>query len=150
MRKTLFRPEDKEEMLARIRRLTPSSRPLWGKMGVAQMFAHCSVGLRAALSDLKPKRALMGILFGRLAKRGLTNDKPFGRNLPTGPEFKITEPRDFDRERRELEQWVERFASGGDAALSPHPHPFFGVLTSAEWQALMWKHLDHHLRQFGA
>ncbi len=33
--------------------------------------------------------------------------------------------------------------------LSKDPHPFFGNLNSEEWDTLNWKHLDHHLRQFG-
>jgi len=29
-------------------------------------------------------------------------------------------------------------------------HAFFGSLTGAEWGVSTYKHLDHHLRQFGA
>ncbi|MDZ4803510.1 MAG: DUF1569 domain-containing protein [Candidatus Eisenbacteria bacterium] len=30
------------------------------------------------------------------------------------------------------------------------PNPIFGNLSVDEWGKLSWKHLDHHLRQFGA
>jgi len=30
------------------------------------------------------------------------------------------------------------------------PRCFFGKLSGKEWGELMYKHIDHHLRQFGA
>ena len=65
-----------------------------------------------------------------------------------GPEFRIAGPREFARERDALEALIRRFADGGPAGLTREPHPFFGALTPPEWESLMWKHLDHHLRQF--
>ena len=44
---------------------------------------------------------------------------------------------------------VRAFHARGPEKLAKE-HPFFGPLTSAEWDRLQWKHLDHHLRQFGA
>ena len=90
------------------------------------------------------------MLFGRLAKRQLLADKPWKHGMPTAPEFRVTEPREFAREHAALRALVERFGRGGPAALTKHRHPFFGRLTDDEWQALQWRHLDHHLRQFGA
>jgi hypothetical protein len=28
-------------------------------------------------------------------------------------------------------------------------HFIFGAMTMEQWNALQWKHIDHHLRQFG-
>jgi Protein of unknown function (DUF1569) len=44
----------------------------------------------------------------------------------------------------------DRFAKGGAEGCTKHPHNFFGKLTPLEWATGMYKHLDHHLRQFGA
>ena len=44
----------------------------------------------------------------------------------------------------------DRFVNGGPRVCTTHPHPFFGRLTPAEWAIQQYKHLDHHLRQFGA
>jgi hypothetical protein len=148
--KTLYRSADKDEMLARIQRLEPDSAAQWGKMSVAQMLAHCQQPLRVATDELKLKRGLIGILFGRIAKKQLLQDKPFKPNLPTSPEFVVVDVRDFARERQQLIVLIERFAAAGPSGLPTGPHPFFGVMTQAEWEALMWKHLDHHLRQFGS
>lgn len=136
-------------MLARLDALRPDSVRQWGKMTVGQMLAHCQQPLRVALGELKLRRMLIGILFGRMAKKKLLAPQPWKPGMPTAPEFKITDAREFAPEKAALRALVERFGRGGPAALTKHPHPFFGPLTVDEWQALQWRHLDHHLRQFG-
>ena len=56
---------------------------------------------------------------------------------------------DFAAERKRLSAVVERFATAGPSACTTHPHTFFGHLTADEWARLMYKHIDHHLKQFG-
>ena len=136
-------------MLARVDRLRPDSARQWGRMSIAQMMAHCQQPLRVALGDLRLKRSLVGLLFGRIAKKKLLAPAPWKPGLPTAPEFKITDERDFEKEKSALKQLVQRFGAAGPSGLSRDPHPFFGPLTTEEWQALQWRHLDHHLRQFG-
>ncbi len=150
MTDSLFDPAGLASMLARIDSLRPDSPRAFGKMSIAQMCAHCQCPLRVALGELRLKRSLLGILFGRLAKRMLLSPKPWKPGSPTAPEFRITGERDFVKERQALRDIVQRFGQGGPAALMKTPHPFFGPLTVDEWQRLQWKHLDHHLRQFGA
>lgn len=147
---SLFDREECERILERVARLRADSPRGWGTLDAARMLAHCQAPLRVALGDLNLRRGLVGILFGKLAKRQLLRDEPFKRGLPTAPEFKVAEARDFDRERDTLVELVQRFQRGGASALIDGPHPFFGPLTVEEWDTLQWKHLDHHLRQFGA
>lgn len=147
---SLFAPADLEALLARVRGLSPSARAQWGKMDVAQALAHVSVSLRVALGDAKVKRGLLGHLFGGLAKGGALGPKPFGKGLPTDASYRVRDPRDFAKEQAELVSLVERTARGGPGGFTTNPHPFFGPLAPAEWDVLLWKHLDHHLRQFGA
>jgi hypothetical protein len=146
---SLFVAAEKEEIVARLRRLRPDSRALWGKMDAAQMLAHCQVPIQVALGEVKLRRRLIGILLGPLARKSLDGPEPTRKNLPTDPTFRVTGSRDFERERAQLVELIERHAQRGVAGLSRDPHPFFGRLSEARWQALMWKHLDHHLRQFG-
>ena len=148
--KSLYRAADRLEILQRIGRLREDAPAQWGKMDAAQMLAHCQVALRVALGELELKRVLIGVLFGRLAKKSLMRAEPFRRNLPTGREFIVADRRDFRRERGQLVALIERFAAAGPDGLAKGPHPFFGQLTTEEWETLMWKHLDHHLRQFEA
>ena len=90
----------------------------------------------------------MGILFGSMAKRKLFTDKPWPQNLPTAKEFIVADNREFEQERAGLIKEIEHFAADGKKE-NPPAHPFFGKLTSGEWSRLFYKHLDHHLQQFG-
>jgi hypothetical protein len=89
-------------------------------------------------------------LLGPFVKPIYTNDKPFSQNNPTDKKLVISDQRDFRREQEQLKQKVRQFYEGGEARCTSHPHPFFGALAPHQWSRGMYKHLDHHLRQFGA
>ena len=145
---SIFEPAINTAFIERINKLTPSTPALWGKMNVSQMLAHCQVPIQVAFGELNTKGGLIALLFGRMAKKKLVNDQPFERNLPTMREAKIKNDRGFDTEKAALIGLVKRFTTGPDV-LTKKPHPFFGPLTVEEWNILQYKHLDHHLRQFG-
>ena len=148
--RNLFDPTAAAEVNERLGRLRPDSTRQWGKMTAAQAVAHCSAGVEMALGDIKPPRAFMGRLIGRVIKRFvITGDQPMRPNSPTADELVVDGVRDLDEERVRLSNLIDRFRAGGDASCTTHPHPFFGSLTPQEWSVLMYKHLDHHLRQFG-
>jgi len=149
--KSLFNAKDNQEMIDRINTLTNRSQAQWGKMNVSQMLSHCQVPLRVAFGEMKLKRGIPGILFGKMIKKKLTKDEtPFDRNLPTDKGFIVTDEREFEKEKNNLIQIVKRFQETGPDGISRDPHPFFGKLTAEDWDTIQWKHLDHHLRQFGA
>lgn len=147
---SLFQSADQALIVRRIQSIRADSTRQWGRMSAAQMLAHCQAPLLVATGALPLKRGLVGVLFGRLAKRKLAGPKPFGRDMPTAPEFRVRDERDFAREQQKLLELVRAFGQGGPAGLTKLPHPFFGPMTAEEWDLLQWKHLDHHLRQFGA
>jgi len=94
---------------------------------------------------------LIGRLIGGLALRKTTrNDDPMPRNSPTSPALRITDERDLAVEAPRLRRLLERFAAAGPEGCTTNPHSFFGRMTPEEWAVLMYKHVDHHLRQFGA
>ena len=135
----------------RIHNLRIDSERQWGKMSVAQTVAHCASGVEMALGEINPPRALIGRLIGSAIKRQVVkNDEPFRRNSPTSDELIVRIEPDLDAERMRLCSLIDRFVSGGPSVCSTHPHPFFGPMRPEEWAILMYKHLDHHLRQFGA
>lgn len=148
--KNLFEKDTTEEVITRIDTLQAATQRQWGKMDVAQMMAHCSAALDMASGRINPPRLLLGRLIGSFVKPIYSNEKPFSRNNPTDKKLVVSDPRDFDREREKLRVCVREFHQGGEAKCTRHPHPFFGALTPAEWSRGMYKHLDHHLRQFGA
>jgi len=141
--------KDFENISQRIKALSASSKGLWGKMSVAQMLAHCQRPFRAALSEDKTKRGLLSYLFGSMTKRNFLNSETFRKNLPTAPGFKITHQPDFEEERNKLLADFEHFLSIDTDILATKVHPFFGPMNESEWYELMYKHLDHHLKQFG-
>ncbi len=147
---SLLSPSDLERLRTRLRGLSPSAPAQWGKMNAAQMLAHLNVALGASLGEATYKRGLLGHLFGGLAKGGALGEKPFGKGLPTDKAYKIRDERDFSKEQAGVFARLDRIAAGGHGAFTSGPHPFFGTLTPGEWDVLMWKHVDHHLRQFGA
>ena len=149
--KNLFEPAAVMEVKERIARLKPNSERQWGKMTPAQAVAHCAAGMEMATGDIRAPRVFVGRLFGGLAKHVLlVRGRPIGRNAPTDPRLVVADDRDLGVEARRLREKIDRFAVGGPAACTTHPHPFFGPLTPAEWAALMYVHVDHHLRQFNA
>ena len=148
--KNLFEKDATEEVITRIDTLQAATQRQWGKMDVAQMMAHCSAALDMASGRINPPRMLLGRLIGSFVKPIYSNEKPFSRNNPTDKKLVVSDPRDFDREREKLRVCVREFHEGGEAKCTRHPHPFFGALTPAEWSRGMYKHLDHHFRQFGA
>ncbi len=148
--KNLFERESAEEIISRIDKLQPATERQWGKMDVAQMMAHCSATMDMASGRLNPPRILLGRLLGPLVKPFFTNEKPFSRNGPTDKKLVISDQRDFPREQEQLRLKIRQFHDGGEGNCTRHPHPFFGALTPQQWSRGMYKHLDHHLRQFGA
>lgn len=146
---SLFDPTESQAILDRIKRLNPASQGQWGVMNVAQMLAHTQQPLRVAMGDLELKRTWLGALIGPWAKRSMLKPRPFRRNMATDKSFVVTDQRQFDTERNKLVGLIQRYTTGGPDVLIKKPHPFFGPMTTAEWDILQWKHLDHHLRQFG-
>jgi len=146
----LFQSTAVAEVILRIDQLQPTTQHRWGKMDVAQMMAHCSATLDMASGRLVLPRLLIGRMLGPFVRSIFTNDKAFSRNGPTDKKLVIADKRDFAREQLQLKSRIREFHQGGEARCTKHPHPFFGPITPQEWATGMYKHLDHHLHQFGA
>ncbi len=147
--KSLFDKEAYDEILRRINSLTPQSQRGWGKMEVAQMLAHCKEAFKVPLSDKKMPRIFMGLMLAWMMKSKMYNESPWKKNLPTAPSFLIKDQREFDLEKGELTELISKFYTAGRGNVGKFPHPFFGKFTQEQWGKSMYKHLDHHLKQFG-
>ncbi|RYY64435.1 MAG: DinB family protein [Chitinophagaceae bacterium] len=145
----LFDSGSVSQILDRLYSLEPGQPPRWGKMSAAQMLRHCQAPFSVYFGELKLKQSFAGLLFGRIAKRKLFSDKPWPQGLPTAREFVVADDHAFDAERDRLAALIERFSGSSILLHAPH-HPFFGKMSAQDWSRLAWKHLDHHLRQFGA
>lgn len=118
-------------------------------MNPAQMLCHCGRALETATGDRPRKQAFLGKILTPLIRSSIFSEKPFSKNSPTDPTFVIADERDFAEERTKLLMLIERFAERGPAAAGGATHSFFGKLTGEQWGELMYKHIDHHLQQFG-
>ena len=148
--KSLFDETTSKEMIMRIKNLKPDTKAVWGKMNVSQMLTHAQKPFMVAFDELQLKRGIIGFLFGGIARKKLTSSKPFGKNLPTDKNFVVKDNPNFEMEKAKLIGYVEKFTKTGPDGITKLPHPFFGVMSPREWDTLMYKHLDHHLRQFGS
>lgn len=148
--KSLFEVATANEIGERIGRLCATSQRQWGKMTAPQAMAHCAVAMEWAVGDKVESRMFLGRIFGPIAKsQVLKDEKPLGRNTPTAKSLVVNDDRDLGKECARLATLVGRFSAGGPQNCTKNPHTFFGQLTPDEWAQLMYKHVDHHLRQFG-
>jgi len=144
--KSLFDPTVKQEIISRINRLTPATQHLWGKMDVAQMLTHVQRPIQFAYGHHEIKGNLFMKIFGPLFKKILYNEKPYRRSLPTDKSYVVKDRHEFEREKQTLLELIDRFTE--ENIVREH-HPVFGHLSKQQWALASWKHLDHHLKQFG-
>jgi hypothetical protein len=148
--KNLFEAARVEEVKERVAQLRSDSERQWGTMNPAQVLDHCCRGFEMAAGQIRPPRAMIGRILGPIIKPlALKNDDPMRKNSPSAKELLVQEERDFDAERERLRGLVDRFVATGPTGCTAYPHSFFGRLTPEEWAILLYKHMDHHLRQFG-
>ncbi len=133
-------------MLERIGALEPDSQAMWGKMNVAQMLAHCAEVLEVSNGKELKGTPWFFRLIGPWIKRMITNDKPYPRNSPTHQQYIMTGAKDFEHERARLLAVLEALRAAGPQAFR---HPIFGQMTAEEVGWSGYRHLDHHLQQFG-
>ena len=145
--KNLFDPSVKQEIVNRINKLTPQTKQLWGKMNVSQMLAHVQMPIQIAYGTHQPQGSFLLRLIGPLFKSKLWDNKPYKQSLPTDPTFVMTgQDKEFEKEKTALLELVNKFSNENVAGKR---HPVFGKLTKENWSKATWKHLDHHLKQFG-
>ncbi|MGN6638908.1 MAG: DUF1569 domain-containing protein [Mucilaginibacter sp.] len=145
--KTVYDQATRDELIARINSLSENSTALWGKMNVYQMLKHCSLWDEMAFGEVKFKRKFLGLIFGRIALRDMLKDEPSKKNLPSLPEFIIKDNGDVAAEKA---KWVKSIGRYDDLSYSGFVHPFFGKMTREQVGYMVYKHADHHLRQFNS
>ncbi len=146
----IFTKEVSEEIISRINKLNSSTQPKWGKMSVAQMLAHCSVTYEYMFEDKHKKPGfVMGLMLKLLVKQMVVNETPYKPNNRTAPAFIITDERDFDKEKQRLTEYIRRTQEHGGTHFDGKESHSFGALNKTEWNNMMYKHLNHHLTQFG-
>lgn len=148
--KNIFEANVTNQVIERINQLESSTQPQWGKMSADQMLAHCNVTYEMAFEDKHKKPSGFTKLMLKLfVKNTVVGDKPYKRNSRTAPQFLITDAKNFEEEKKRLVDYLEKTQSLGEAHFSGKESHSFGKLTTQEWNNMFYKHLDHHLTQFG-
>lgn len=145
--KSLFNDTERNEIINRISQIDQNSERLWGKMTAAQMLVHCQAPIKVGLGELKLSSNLIFMILGPIVKKKLMKEEPFEKHLPTHKDFVVKFDPTLETEKQKLIDLVNRLNEKKDQLATKHP--IFGKMSTAEWDALNWKHLDHHLRQFG-
>jgi hypothetical protein len=146
---TFFDEQCRRETLARLRRVQPDARPLWGRMTAPQMLAHLGDQMRGTLGTRQWTRMPSGLLrypgFKQLALYWL----PWPKGRTQGPpEAFTTTPTSWESDLATVEELVARLAARGRRGTWP-AHSHFGRLSGRQWGVFCYRHFDHHLRQFG-
>lgn len=138
------------ELFRRIDLLNPQTQGLWGKMTVGQMLSHCAVPYEQILGTNTDQPPLfMRIILKIFLKKSMINEVPYKQNLPTAPSFIRTDQYDFEKEKEGLKGYIKTIQEMGAEKLAATPSLSLGVLSATEWNNLLYKHIDHHLQQFG-
>ncbi len=148
--KNVFEQAEAEALISRINALTPESQAIWGKMSVAQMLAHCNVTYEMVYENIHPKpSAVLGFILKMFVKKTVVSEKPYSRNSSTAPQFIIKGTKDFGLEKERLTNYITKTQQKGEAHFDGRESHSFGKLNKQEWNNMFYKHLDHHLSQFG-
>ena len=145
--KTLWTESARQELCERLARLDPTTQPRWGKMNCAQMLAHLTDSMRMTLGEL-PTQPKGGPLRYPPLKQLIIYWLPWPQGVPTAPELLARAPESIEHETAAVQALIAGFAQSEDKAHWPE-HPAFGRLSAKDWGVLAYRHLDHHLRQFG-
>ena len=159
---TLFDRSARAGIHERLDRLSPESVPHWGQMPARQMVCHVADQLRIAVGDTetgsrkivvrlgrREVAASPGLLRFKTARHFLVHSLPWPRaRVDAPPEMLRTLPGEWGADIAALHALVDRVGTRGPSE-QWGIHPWFGVVSGQEWGLLCWRHLDHHLRQFG-
>lgn len=139
------------QVINRINNLTPTTPALWGKMSVAQMLAHCNITYEMVYQNKHPKPIfLMRLILKVFVKNMVVNEKPYKQNSQTAPVFIIKSDKNFEAEKEQLIRYINQTQQLGENYFDGKESLSFGVLTKKQWNNMFYKHLNHHLIQFGA
>lgn len=146
----IFTKEASDNILQRINNLTPATQPKWGKMSVAQMLAHCNVTYEMIYENIHPKPGgFMKFILKTLIKNKVVSEAPYQQNSKTAPQFIIKETKDFEVEKQRLINYITKTQQLGENQFDNKESHSFGKLGVTEWNNMLYKHLNHHLTQFG-
>jgi hypothetical protein len=120
-------------------------------MNAHQVIVHLTDPFRAALGE-RTAHKMPGLFSKWPLNKFIVYLMPWPKGAPTAPEFiqgvKGTPSETFEKDKKELFRFIEKFVSV-EKEMKFQPSPVFGKITNKDWGRLMWRHVNHHLKQFG-
>lgn len=144
----------KNEYIQIISKANTSTLPKWGKMNFQQMVEHVTAFFQVSTQKLKFDLVSAPEHMPRL-KEFLMSDKQFRENTKAPTSIIGEEPfpvhyASAEEAVAKLEKEVNHFFHFYETnSTASAVHPVFGELNFEEWVRLHYKHVTHHLRQFG-
>lgn len=147
--KSIFDNPVNEEIIVRINTLDKNSKALWGTMTVEQMIRHCVICEEYYQGKFVVERSPLGIKIGAKAITEILKNEQsnFGKNADTNEVFKVTTT-DLNLEE-EKNKWILLIKHYEMIDLDTFTHWFFGEMSKEQLGQFIYKHSDHHLKQFG-
>ncbi len=145
--KTLWDNGTRKELKERLGRLQYDARPRWGKMNAPLMVAHLCYSFKMAMGELEVKSKKLPLRYSPL-KEFVIYVLPFPKGAPTAPELLPEDTGDWAEGLADLRSRLEALAARDPKGKWPE-HPAFGKLSHKQWGVLGYRHVDHHLKQFG-
>ena len=147
--RSILNESDRAEICNRVRSLSASATARWGRMNVTGMLQHLRLSGQMAVGELPVASGNKRIFQMFPLKHLLLYVAPFPKGAPTARELIPVTEASFEDERAAVLALLERIGAGPRDGAGP-AHPLFGTLSWREWAAATYKHVDHHLKQFGA
>ena len=146
--KSIWQKEPRRELNDRVGRLAWDRGAEWGRFTAPKMVCHLADSLKMAMGDLKVSPKHLPIRYPPL-KQLIIYVAPFPKSAPTAPELLAREPKAWVNDVEEVQSLLARAGSSRTTDSWPE-HPAFGKLSKRAWGVLIYRHMDHHLKQFGA
>ena len=146
--KSIWQDQSRCELNDRVGRLAWDRRAQWGKFTAPKMVCHLAESLKMAMGDLNVAPKSSPIRYPPL-KQLIVYLAPFPKGVPTAPELLARDPREWANDVADVQSLLARAGSARTTDSWPE-HPVFGKLSTRAWGVLIYRHMDHHLRQFGA
>jgi hypothetical protein len=149
--KSVLRAADRAELDRRLAALRPDMAPRWGRMSAGGVVCHLTDSFLIVLGSRPTSRTSTRIERTLVRLIALTLPVRWPPGIETVPELDQerggTPPAEFAADVARLRAALQEFATR-----MPHEslsHPIFGRGSKAEWGRWGYRHVDHHLRQFG-
>jgi hypothetical protein len=147
----IFTQEECQNLIDRINQLNPETKAEWGTMNVSQMLKHCNVPYEMVYEPTRFKKpgGLAKVMIKLFAKNTVVGTKPYAKNGRTAPDFIVPAEQDFKQQKQDIQDHTWQVQKDGESTFDGKESHALGKLNTNQWNTMFYKHLDHHLQQFG-